>query len=312
MKPRSILGLLGAMTLVLAAGAALAEQKPLSERVENGFAQNNGVKIHYVSIGKGPLVVFIHGFPDAWYSWRNQMEALSDSYKCVALDLRGYNLSDKPKGVENYDMTLLVGDVLAVIKANGADKAVIVAHDWGGAIAWQLAMNAPQAVDRLIICNLPHPRGIARELATNEEQKKNSQYARNFQKEDAHQNLPQMFVGVTTMLSRGDEKAKAVYTEAFAKGDPEAMLNYYKRNYPKEPYGEDPSPVVKVQCPVLMFHGLKDTALHHHGLNNTWEWVEKDLTIVTVPNATHWVHLDAADLVSKTMKSWLADHKESK
>lgn len=299
--------LLGAL-LAIAAPAARAIP-PLAEKVKDGFADNNGVKIHYVSIGEGPLIVFVHGFPDFWYSWHNQMQALSDKYKCVALDLRGYNKSDKPKGVENYDMSLLVQDVIAVIKANGQEKSIIVAHDWGGAIAWQVALNAPQVVDKLIICNLPHPRGIARELATNEEQKKNSQYARNFQKPEAAAQLGPMLAGVTQMFAKGDESVMELYKEAFENSDKEGMLNYYKRNYPKEPYAEDTSPVVKVQCPVLMFHGLKDTALNARGLNNTWEWIDKDLTIVTVPGASHWVQLDAADLVSKTMKCWLEVHK---
>ena len=289
---------------VLAARSASAEGDLMS-RVESKFADSNGVKIHYAAIGKGPLIVFVHGFPDFWYSWKNQMEVLSNDYRCAAMDLRGYNLSDKPAGVENYDMALLVGDVLAVIKAEGQEKAIVAAHDWGGAIAWQVALNAPQAVDKLIICNLPHPRGIARELATNPEQQKNSAYARNFQKEDAAKNLPPMLAGITQMFAKGDEKTAAIYKEAFAKSDAEAMLNYYKRNYPKEPYVEDTSPVVKVQCPVLMFHGLKDTALHHGGLNRTWEWLDKDLTLVTVPNAGHWVQHDAADTVSQTMLWWL-------
>src|SRR6202046_5022375 len=118
--------------------------------VEHGYADSNGVKIHYASLGKGPLIVMIHGFPDFWYTWRNQMAALSDKFQCVAIDQRGYNLSDKPKGVENYDMKFLVGDVAAVIKSLGQDKAIIVGHDWGGAVAWQFALNLPQMTDRLI------------------------------------------------------------------------------------------------------------------------------------------------------------------
>ena len=93
---------------------ALADSD-LEKRVEHGYADSNGVKIHYASLGKGPLIVMIHGFPDFWYTWRDQMAALSDNFQCVAIDQRGYNLSDKPKGVENYDVRLLVGDVAAVL-----------------------------------------------------------------------------------------------------------------------------------------------------------------------------------------------------
>ena len=109
------------------------------------------------------------------------MEALSDKYQVVAIDQRGYNLSDKPKGVENYDMRLLVGDVAAVIKSLGKDKATIVGHDWGGIVAWNFAMNLPQMTENLIILNLPHPNGLARELKNNPDQIKNSEYARSFQ-----------------------------------------------------------------------------------------------------------------------------------
>jgi len=83
------------------------------------------------------------------------------------------------------------------------------------------------------------------------------------------------------------------------------MLSYYKRNYPRPPYQEDTSPVVKVQMPVLMFHGLKDTALLSDMLNNTWDWMGKDLTLVTIPDSSHFVQQDAADLVTRTMRAWL-------
>ena len=273
-------------------------------RVTHGYADSNGVKIHYASIGKGPLVVMIHGFPDYWYSWRHQMEALSDSYQVVAIDQRGYNLSDKPKGVENYDVRLLVGDVAAVVKSLGKEKAIIVGHDWGGLVAWQVALNLPQMTDKLIILNLPHPRGLSRELANNPEQQKNSAYARRFQQPDAASKVTAE--GLTFWVT--DPAAKAKYVEAFKRSDLEGMLNYYKRNYPREPYTEDKSPVVKTQMPVLMFHGLNDTALLPGALNNTWEWMGKDLTLVTIPGAGHFVQQDAAELVSKTMKAWLSIH----
>ena len=273
----------------------------IESAVKHGYADSNGVKIHYATMGSGPLVIMIHGFPDYWYSWRHQMQGLADKFQVVAIDQRGYNLSDKPKGVENYDMKLLVGDVLAVIHHFGQQKAIIVGHDWGGAVAWSLAMYAPEAVDKLIILNLPHLRGLSRELANNPAQQKNSQYARDFQKPDAASKLtPEALVFWVT-----DETAKPKYIEAFKNSDFESMLNYYKRNYPREPYKEDTSPVVKVKAPVLMIHGLKDWALLPGALNNTWDWLEQDLTLVTIPNAGHFVQQDAAETVTKTMRNWL-------
>ncbi len=141
--------------LLFLMGAAMASD--VYDRVEHGYADSNGVKIHYASLGQGPLVVMIHGFPDFWYSWRDQMEALSSDFQTVALDLRGYNLSDKPAGVESYAMPLLVGDVAAVIRHLGKEKAIVVGHDWGGAVAWFLALTQPQLVEKLVILNLPHP-----------------------------------------------------------------------------------------------------------------------------------------------------------
>ena len=291
-----------AIAISLLATTVLTAQSDIFDRVTHGYATSaGGVKIHYASLGKGPLVVMIHGFPDFWYSWRHQMEGLSKNYQVVAIDQRGYNLSDKPAGVENYDMRLLVGDVIAVITHLGQQKANIVGHDWGGVVAWQLAMNVPEAVDRLIILNLPHPRGLARELAHNPDQQKNSAYARRFQTEGAEKTLTAE--GLAGWVK--DAEAKPKYIEAFRRSDFGAMLNYYKRNYPREPYSEDPSPVKKVQCSVLVIHGLKDTALLAPALNNTWDYVDKDLTIATVPTAGHFVQADEPEFVTKTMRAWL-------
>jgi len=281
--------------------AACLHASDIESKVTHGYADSNGVKIHYASLGQGPLIVMIHGFPDFWYTWRDQMEALSDKFQCVAIDQRGYNLSDKPKGVENYDMRLLVGDVVAVIHALGKEKAIIVGHDWGGMVAWQTALNVPQVTEKLIILNLPHPRGLSRELANNPAQQKNSQYARNFQQPEAASKLAAE--GLAFWVK--DPEARKKYVEAFKRSDFEAMLNYYKRNYPKEPYVEDKSPVVKTQMPVLMIHGLGDTALLSGALNNTWDWMGKDLTLVTIPGSSHFVQQDASELVSKSMRMWL-------
>jgi pimeloyl-ACP methyl ester carboxylesterase len=303
---KRILLSLALMVPLWLAGDASARADDLDQRVEHGYADSGGVKIHYAKLGpksgNAPLIIMIHGFPDFWYSWRDQMEALSGSYQVVAIDQRGYNLSDKPKGVEHYDMRLLVGDVAAVIKHLGRDKAIIVGHDWGGIVAWTFAMMMPEMTEKLIILNLPHPRGLNRELAHNPQQQKNSQYARNFQQEGFHKNLTAE--GLARWVK--DEKARAKYIEAFQRSDFEAMLNYYKRNYPREPYTEDTSPVIKVKMPVLMIHGLNDTALLAGALNNTWEWLEKDLTLVTIPGAGHFVQQDASELVTRTIKMWLA------
>jgi pimeloyl-ACP methyl ester carboxylesterase len=267
---------------------------------EDGFADSDGVKIHYVTLGKGPLVVMLHGFPDYWYTWRDQMPALAKHFQVVAIDLRGYNQSDQPKGVENYTLDKLVEDVSAVIKHFRQEKAILVGHDWGGAIAWTFAMSHPEKTERLVILNLPHPKGMLRELANNPEQQKNSAYARMFQQPGAASKLkPEMLV-----LWVKETDAQKKYLEAFRRSSIEGMLNYYKANYPRPPYKlERELPPVK--CPVLMLHGLKDPYLLPGALNDTWKWVEKDLTLITIPIAGHFVHRDAAEFVTKNMVRWL-------
>jgi pimeloyl-ACP methyl ester carboxylesterase len=298
---------MGALLLCL----GLAMGADVFDRVEHGYAENDGVRIHYASLGRGPLVVMIHGFPDFWYTWRDQMEALASDFQVVAVDLRGYNRSGKPEGVASYAMPLLVADIAAVIRHLGRDRAVIVGHDWGGAIAWQLALNRPELVEKLVILNLPHPNGLVRELVNNPRQYENSAYARTFQEKDPA--APDVFFGrpMTPETLAGwvkDPAAKARYVEAFQQSDFTAMLNVYKANYPRIGPGSPPPPgppLPKATMPVLMFHGLDDQALLSDGLNNTWDWLEKDLTLVTVPGAGHFVQQDASKIVTKTMKWWL-------
>jgi epoxide hydrolase 4 len=265
----------------------------------DGFVDSAGVKLHYVASGSGPLVVLMHGFPDFWFSWRHQIPALTKHFQVVALDLRGYNLSDQPAGVENYAMDKLVGDVAAVVAHFKQPRATIVGHDWGGAIAWAFAMACPHMTDRLVILNLPHLKGMARELATNPHQQAASEYARVFQQDDAASKFtPEMLL----FWVKAPDREK--YLEALRRSSMAGMLSYYRANYPRLPY-TDERVYPPVKCPVLMFHGLADPYILPGALNDTWRWVERDLTLITVPQAGHWVHHDAAELVTDRMLSWL-------
>ena len=270
------------------------------DRVEHHYADSGGVKIHYAALGPkdAPLILMIHGFPDFWYSWRHQMEAFSKKYRVAAMDLHGYNLSDKPTGLENYAMPLLVRDAVAVIRHAGRERAVVMGHDWGGAVAWNVAMFTPEAVEKLVIVNLPHPKGLIREMASNPEQQKNSAYARNFQLPDAHTK-----VTAEKLAESVPAEVRPRYVEAFRNSSFEAMLSYYKRNYPREPYSEPDLPSIRI--PVLQFHGLKDRALLPGALNGTWQWVEQPWVLVTLPNAGHWAHWDEPGIVTNTVMKWL-------
>src|SRR6185369_9909347 len=236
----TLAGLMAAATMLAVSAPALAKAPPkpaAAAKLTDKYADNAGVKIHYVVEGKGPLVVMIHGFPDYWATWKPLMATLSaDGYRVAALDTRGYNLSDKPQGVAAYAMPNLIGDVAAVIKAEGQTNAVVVGHDWGAAIAWQTVLNRPELVNKLVIMAVPHPAGMARELATNKDQQANSQYARNFQKEGSEKALTAE--GLANWVK--DPKEKPGYVEAFKRSDFAAMMNYYRANYPRITPGDPP------------------------------------------------------------------------
>jgi pimeloyl-ACP methyl ester carboxylesterase len=278
--------------------------------VESKFAQNGDVKIHYVASGKGPLVVMIHGYPDYSGSWDLLRPVLDDSYRVVAVDTRGYNLSDKPEGVENYEMPKLIADIDAVIRAEGREKATIIGHDWGGSIAWMFAFYYPQRLDNLIVLSTPHPALFMREMRTNPAQQASSQYARNFQKEGSEANMTAE--GLARRVQ--DPAMREKYVEAFRRSSFSAMMNYYRANYPKTAGPEAvrpfmPDPVPKIEVPLLVIHGMKDTALLSAGHAGTWDVGSKDSTVMMVPDAGHFVQHDAAPLVNSTIRNWLDMHR---
>jgi epoxide hydrolase 4 len=292
-------------SLIGALAAVLLLASPAAAQGQDRYAANGGVKIHYVVQGKGPLVVLIHGFPDYWATWKPLMAELSRAgFRTAALDTRGYNLSDKPQGEAAYAMPNLVGDVAAVIAAEGQKDAVVIGHDWGAAIAWNTAFQRPDVVNRLVILSVPHPAGMAREMASNPDQQKNSQYARNFQQPGSESRLTAE--GLAGMATK-DPREKAGYLEAFKRSDFAAMMNYYRANYPRgvgQTAAAPPSPP-RIKVPVLVIHGMKDAALNAAGHSGTWNWVDADTTVVMFPQAGHFVQHDAEKQVNRTVRDWL-------
>lgn len=289
-----------------AAGGAPAAQAGRPAALEDRYAQNGDVRIHYVASGQGPLVVMIHGYPDYSGSWEQLTPMLNDRYRVAALDTRGYNLSDKPEGVENYEMPKLIADVEAVIRAEGYDKATILGHDWGGSIAWMFAFYYPQRLENLIVLSTPHPSLFMREMRTNPAQQASSQYARNFQQAGSEANMTAERLAARVR----DPEMRAKYVEAFKRSSFAAMMNYYRANYPKTTGPEAvrpfmPDPVPKIEVPLLVVHGMKDTALLSAGHAGTWDVASKDSTLVMVPDAGHFVQHDAAALVNTTIRNWL-------
>lgn len=284
--------------------AAAEEEERIFHRVEHHSVKSaDGVEIAYYTAGEGSTVLFVHGFPDQWLTWSAQMEALEDSYRVVAMDLRGYNRSGKPTGVEMYERDKLEGDVQAVIDDLGVSDVTLAAHDWGAGIAWRFAMNYPEQVNKLIICNLTHPRGYLthRLSVTPEEKERSMGYIDRFQSPDA----ASMFTA--ELLARRwahDPEIHKEYLEGYQRTSFDGMLNYYRAVYDELNDTEVPHhPQLKM--PVLQIHGLDDFAVHANGLRDTWNWTDADYTLVTLPGVGHNVQNDAADVVSQNMRSWL-------
>ena len=203
---------------------------------QHHFVETNRIRLHCVTQGEGDLVVLLHGFPEFWYSWRYQIPALARNFKVVVPDLRGYNDSDKPES--GYDLDTLTADIKGLIESLGYVKAHIVGHDWGGAIAWNLAQKFPQHLNQLVILNAPHPNRWLQEMGTNIDQLRRSWYVFAFQIPGVpewliQQNLKEfvrnIFREQATRKSAFTADLAKIYQEALAKpGVISGALNYYR------------------------------------------------------------------------------------
>ena len=272
----------------------------------------NNVRLHYVEFGSGPLVVLLHGFPEFWYAWRYQIPVLAAAgYRAIAPDMRGYNLSEKPPGVRSYRLETLADDVYALIQHAGEERAVVVGHDWGGAVAWALAMRHPPAVAKLIVLNAPHPARFLRELR-NPRQLARSWYVLGVQIPW----LPEaVFRAGRFALLRCILRTEPVRPDAFSDADinryvraigrPGALtaaLNYYRALFRRVPRNA-PRPVT-VTCPTLLVWGEQDRYLGVNFTTGLERWV-RDLRVEHTPDASHWVQNDAPDRVNGLMLHFL-------
>ena len=171
---------------VLAFALMMASAEPAWK---DGYADVNAVRLHYVEQGQGPLILFLHGFPEFWYSWKDLLVDFGRDHHAVAVDMRGYNLSARPERVDDYRIPVIVEDIRLLAAKLGATKFVLVGHDWGGVIAWAFAAQHPEMLEKLVIINAPHPTVFARELANNPEQQKASSYFSLFNSPEAEQVL---------------------------------------------------------------------------------------------------------------------------
>jgi pimeloyl-ACP methyl ester carboxylesterase len=254
----------------------------------------NNIKLHCVTQGSGPLMLMLHGFPEFWYSWRHQIPEFASDYKVVAVDLRGYNDSDKPEAKSAYVMAEFVQDVKGIIQGLGYKSCVLVAHDWGGAIAWNFAYAYPEMVDKLIVMNLPHPAKFAEGLRTRQQLLK-SWYIFLFQlpflpefliKLDDYRAIALAFEGMAVDKSTFTPSDIQAYKDAAAKpGALTATINYY-RNIARGFLDRQNWGVLQV--PTLMIWGENDSALGKELTYGTEDYVQ-DFQIQYIPNCSHWV-----------------------
>ena len=271
---------------------------PVTRRVNDGFFENDGIKLHYVTLGKGPLVVLIHGLPEFWYSWRHQIEALSTKYQVVAIDQRGFNESDKPTTKEGYRVERLVEDVAALIKHFGRDQAVIVGHDAGAWTAWHFAAMHPELTSSLVILSVPHPNAMREELSKHGAQHAASEYARKMQAEGARPMFRPWQIGLLM-----DMPALPLYWSADKGTDPDAITSFYQLNYPREPYAMDENLPI-IEAPTLVIHGKRDRFLLASGHDHNAHWLKHTPTTVML-DADHFVHQEKPAEVNKIILDWL-------
>ncbi len=296
--------------------------EPQKETWTHHQAVINGVRLHYVEAncgveaGAGPLVILLHGFPEFWYSWRFQIPALAEAgFRVIAPDMRGYNLSEKPPGVAAYRMKHLSADVAALINHAGERQAVVVGHDWGGAVAWAVAARYPERVSKLVVMNAPHPAAFARELG-NWEQLRKSWYILFFQLPWLPETLFRLGGrrGLEQTLQHDSLRPELFtdedinrYTDALLQpGALTASINYYRAAFRGALRGALRGGMrgEKITTPTLLIWGEQDEFLGTE-LTEGLEPFVPDLRLLRIDKASHWVQIDAFERVNRALLEFL-------
>ena len=280
---------------------------------EHYFIKTNGIQLHSLRKGDGKLMLMLHGFPEFWYSWRHQITEFSQDFHTVAVDLRGYNDSDKPAKLKAYAMSELIIDIKGVIEALGYPDCILVAHDWGGAIAWEFAYAYPQMVEKLIVMNMPHPAKFVVGLKTPQQLLK-SWYVFAFQipwfpeffiQLNNYQAIADVFKNMAVDKNAFSEADLNAYRHAAAKpGALTAMINYYRCIFKSLFLGNDLRWKI-LDIPTLAIWGEADTAFGKELTYGTEAYV-KDWQIKYIPNCSHWVQQEQPGLVNSYMRNFLS------
>lgn len=296
--------------------------------ITHHWAHVNGLRLHYAAAGDParPLMLFVHGFPEFWYAWREPMKAMADHYRVVALDMRGYNLSDKPEGVAAYRARHLIEDLRQLIvqltAGTGQTRCTLVAHDWGGAVAWNFVAQHPDLVSRFAVFNAPHNATFVRELAHNPAQQAASHYmllhrsplAEDVMSRNQHACLSAMLRTSTPNADWLDAGTEARYREAWAQpGALTGGLNYYRATPMYPPTATERGPLdiqidpatCHVRVPTLVVWGERDPFLLPGCIDGLQDHVD-DLTLVRDPGSSHWIVHERPDFVIQTLRDWLS------
>ena len=285
------------------------------------FVDLSSVRLHYLSAGSGEPIVFVHGFPEFSGAWAPQLREFSRDRRVLAIDLRGFNLSDKPVGVANYEMTLLVQDLCEFIEQVAGGPCAVVAHDWGGACAWHLAAQHPDLVRRLVILNSPHPAVLHRELLRDAAQREAMRYMLLFRSARAEALLGENdFARLAAMFGSWeiggiplDPAFVASYKQAWSQpGALSTMLNLYRASQlhppgPGEP-GVDamalPHDGWRVRVPTRVIWGERDGALLP-GLLAGLDEFEPGVDVQRIPEGTHWIAHEFPDRVNRLIREFI-------
>jgi epoxide hydrolase 4 len=275
--------------------------------LREGYADLGSVKLHYVEAGQGPLIVLLHGFPEFWFGWRLQIAPLAAAgFRVVAPDTRGYNLSSKPEGFKSYAIDLLAADIRDLIGKLGAESALIVGHDWGGSIAWAVAMNHPEVVERLAILNAAHPRKLQEGLLSPSQLRK-SWYFFFF----ALPRLPEDVVHARDwhffrhFLHDANPpytpQEIARYVDAWSQpGAAAGMINYYRASV-RQSQKEAAAKLRPISAPTLVIWGERDSYLGPDLAEPHRKDVPNLDRVERVADASHWVHHDQAGRVNQLL-----------
>jgi pimeloyl-ACP methyl ester carboxylesterase len=286
--------------------------------IAHRYADLGDVRLHYVEAGTGPLVLLLHGFPEFWYSWRRQISALAAAgFHAVAPDMRGYNLSDKPRGVRAYDPLHLTRDVERLIRACGEERAAVVGHDWGAAVAWMFAMRFPDRLSRLAILNVPHPARFMTGILK-PSQLLRSSYIFFFQlpwlpeaiiRSRDFALLRRTFKSDPTRPDAFTDEDIDRYVEAMAQpGAVSGGVNYYRALLRQRP-AESRRRIRRIDAPTLVIWGERDRYLGLHLAAPDPKWVP-NLRVVRLPNASHWVQVDEPERVNELLLDFLTPLKD--